>query len=181
MRSRASPRYRVWMSAQILEAIELAVPGVTDSIKYQPPSWIAPLERETDVWLGGIDISLVEVTPEWNQDDLGVGRLIVNVFTTEGVVAQATITVERENGQGTFHGWKIVRLKTITSLAWQEHSIGSRKVPQVTATFQHLSDPVLIPGEIDHNIAPEKVTEIFRILRDSWIDTGISESAAAQG
>jgi hypothetical protein len=165
------------MSAQILEAIEIAVPGITHAVRFQPPTWIEPLEHETAVWLGGINITHVEVTAEWNEDNSGLGRVIVNALTDESLVAQATITVDRESQQGTFHGWKIVRLKTITSLAWQEHTLGGRKYPQVTATFEHLEHPVLIPGEVVYDANTEKVTELFRLLREPWIDSGLSERA----
>jgi hypothetical protein len=170
--------YRELMTSLILEAIETAVPGITQSTRYQSPTWMAPLEQATDVWLGGMNIRHVEVTPEWNSES-NIGRLIVNALTDEGLIAQTSITVGRETTQGTFSGWKIVRLRTITTLTWEEHNLGARKAPQVTATFEHLTEPVRIPGEIERTVDIEVVTEIFRTLRASWIDSGSSESAHA--
>lgn len=168
------------MTVDIIEAIENAVPGITDGVnRLQAASWVDPLKHETEIWLGGFNITHVEVTPVWNTDGGDVGRLIINALSDEGIIAQASLTVDRESGRGTFGGWKIVRQRTITALEWKEHRRPYGQVPQVIATFEHLADPVLIPGEADSPIELERVTEIFRSLRDSWIDTGHSESAAA--
>jgi len=166
--------------SQVVNAIELALPGITDGPdRRNPPSWIDPVERETEIWLGGILLTHIEVTSEWDDDDSGVGRLIINVFTDAGVIAQGSLKVERETGRGRFTGWKIVRQGTITSLEWKDYRRPYGVLSQVTATFKDLADPVLIPGDIDNSVDANKLTEIFRSFRDSWIDTGLSESAAA--
>lgn len=170
------------MSTQIIQAIENAVPRIIRGVsRHQPPSWIETLERQTEVWLGGIEVRHIEVAPEWSAEDNELERLVVNVITNEGVIAQGSISVEDERGEGTFDGWKIVRTGRITGLDWKEREHSGRTVPQLIATFKNLPHPVVIPAEIDRPIDVETLTEIFHSLRNPWIDSGASEAAAAQG
>lgn len=176
-------RYVRVMSDLILQAIDKAVPGLTEGDRrVERPTWVGNMLEATEVWLGGFAISDVEVAVVRRDENFDLEKLIVSVLTRDGVAAQAIITIDqdREDGWGQFAGWKIVRLGRISSLAWSRHKAGPDYVNQLTATFRGLTEPIVIPAEISYGANPDRFTEAFRILRDAWIDSGAADRIAEE-
>jgi hypothetical protein len=165
------------MIERIIEAIERAVPGVTEGTRFSgPPDWLKRMSDQTDVWLGGLALSDVEVAAVRRDGNGELEQLVVTVLTDDDLAAQTIITIEPdgEDGRGRFDGWAIVRLSAITGLDWARRNAGPRTMDQLTATFAGFSEPVVIPAELDYDADPARFTKIFRLLRGPWIEAGAS-------